>query len=186
MKKIVTMVSAILVLNTVQLLAQDSPPFRRPTPGPERAKLSFLVGRFVTETHLKPNPMSDKESIGKGTSNISYGVDSMFLFLDDQSINPVLGAYRAHGVLGYDRREGNYVLSMFNNFGDTPQYKGSMKGDTLTLATKVDFPGGAFDQKLVWYNEGKTNRLKIYNDMGEGYTLVIDQIFTPTSVDDKK
>ena len=186
MKKSITIFGAIIALNTAQLVAQDSPAFQRPTPGPERARLSFLVGKFATETHLMASPMSDTGSIGRGTSNISYGVDSMFLFLDDQSINPLLGNYRAHGVLGYDRLEGKYFLSMYNNFGDAPQYKGSMSGDTLTLASKVNFPGGAFDQKLVWYNEGKTNRLKIYNDMGDGYTLIIDQIFTRAGGDAKK
>jgi len=179
MKRIFTLVPALVMLYSAQLFCQDAPPFPKPGPGPERAKLAFLVGKFVTETHLKPNPMSDKESVGRGTSNISYGVDSMFLFLDDESLNPLLGHYKAHGVLGYDIHDGKYILTMFNNFGDTPQYKGSMIGDTLVLTTKVEFPKGAFDQKLVWYSEGKTNRLKIYNDMGRGYAMVIDQIFTP-------
>lgn len=186
MKEFFTAILAVFAMNSTLILAQDSSPFQKPTPGPERAKLSFLVGKFATETHLMPNPMADKETVGKGTSTMSYGVDSMFLLLDDQSMNPVLGNYKAHGVLGYDIRDGKYVLSMFNNFGDNPQYRGTMSGDTLTLTSKVDFPGGSFDQKLVWFKEGGKIRLKIYNDMGDGYSLAIDETATPLPADNKK
>jgi hypothetical protein len=186
MKEIFTTMVAVFAMNATSIFAQDSSPFQRPAPGPERAKLSFLVGRFTTEIHLMPSPMSDRETVGKGTSSMMWGVDSMYILLDDQSENPVLGSYKAHGVLGYNMRENKYVLSMFNNFGDNPQYRGSMSGDTLTLSSKVEFPGGSFDQKLVWFKEWNKIRLKIYNDMGDGSSLVIDQTATSMPADSRK
>ena len=154
---------------------------RKPGPGPERLKLSFLTGTFTTETHMPPGPMNPEEVVAPGKTTLTYGVDSMFILLDDQSDNPVLGKYKAHGVLGYNARDGKYALSMYNNFGDAPQYKGSFSGDTLVLTSKVEYPGGSFDQKLAWFKEGTKVRLRVYNDIGQGLSLVIDQIDTPVA-----
>jgi hypothetical protein len=159
---------------------------RKPGPGPERAKLSFLTGSFTTETHMPAGPMNPKEVVAPGTSKLVYGVDSMFILLDDQSDNPVLGKYKAHGVLGYNPRDGKYTLSMYNNFGDAPQYKGAFSGDTLVLTSHIEYPGGSFDQKLTWYKDGTNVRLKVYNDVGKGLSLVVDQISTPASGDARK
>jgi hypothetical protein len=110
----------------------------------------------------------------------------MFLFVDEQSINSLLGNYKGHGMLGYDLQEKQYVLSMFTNFGDHPQYRGSFVGDTLVLTTKVSAPRGSFDQKLQWFRDGNTVRLRILNDFGQGLKLVIDQTATPSSGAAKK
>ena len=172
-------VVVVLFVGVAQLAAQGM--MQRPAPGPERTKLGFLTGTFTTETHMPPSPMNPEEVVGHGTSTMAYGVDSMWVLLDDESDNPVLGKYKAHGVLGYDAMDGKYTLSMFNNFGDAPQYNGSFSGDTLVLTATIKYPQGSFDQKLDWYKEGTTVRLKVYNDLGQGPMLVIDQIATPVS-----
>ena len=185
MKKNIPIICELLLLVSFTLFAQDDSPFPKPVRGPERSKLAFLVGSFTTETHIMPGPMASDGATGKGTSVLAWGVDSMFVILDDQSVNTMMGNYKAHGVLGYDMRDNKYVLSMFNNFGDNPQYHGTLSGDTLTMTSKIQFPGGSFDQKLVWYKQGNLNQLKIFNDMGNGFVLVIDQTATP-SVSAKK
>ena len=180
MRKNIAAAFAFFMFASSHLTAQDASPFQRPGPGPEQAKLAFLVGTFTTETRVMPSPMSPNGGAGKGTSMVTWGLDSMFLMIDEQSVNQIFGKYKGHGLLGFDRREGKYVLSMFNNFGDTPKYRGSFSGDTLILSTKVEFPGGSFNQRLVWFKENNTIRLKIFNDMGEGFTLTIDESSTPT------
>jgi hypothetical protein len=159
--------------------------FERPVFGPEQAKLAFLIGAFTTATQIPVSPMAPDGAKGKGTLDVKWGLDSMFVILDDQSSTEFLGNYKGHGILGFDRRDGKYTLSMFNNFGDTPQYRGNFSGDTLVLMTKVDFPKGSFDQKLVWYKDAHALHLKIYNDMGDGFTLAIEETSSP-SVDSKK
>ena len=159
----------------------EPPTMKRADPGPERARLSFLVGNFTTVTQVLPGPMMKKGATGTGTSVISWGLDSMFLSLDEQSINPMLGNYKGHGMLGYDPQLKQYVLSMFNNFGDHPQYRGSFVGDTLVLTTTVPMPGRSFDQKLHWFRDGNLVRLRISNDFGQGLSPVIDQTSTPSS-----
>ena len=181
MTKTVGAFLVILLCYSSDLFAQNKPPFQKPGTGPEWAKLAFLAGTFTTETHLSPSRMSPNGSVGKGSASLTWAVDSVYLLLDDQSSDQVMGQYRAHGVLGYSAREGKYTLAMFNNFGDTPRYTGSFSGDTLVMTSKVEFPGGSFDQKLVWYKEGKNLRLKIYNDMGKGPMMAIDQIQTPVA-----
>ncbi|MGA7161782.1 MAG: DUF1579 family protein [Bacteroidota bacterium] len=181
MKKNISFIMTVVLLTSSILIAQDAPPFQRPAPGPERAKLAFLVGNYTTVTHVMTNSTAGNGGMGKGTSIVTWGLDSMFVMLDEQSINQVLGNYKGHGMLGYDNREAKYVLSMFNNFGDSPQYSGNFTGDTLMLMTKVQYPGGSFDQKLAWYKENNTIRFKVYNDIGDGLVLVIDQTSTPSS-----
>lgn len=178
MRNTTFVIAALLALVLSSLNAQDASSLQ--IMSPEQAKLSFLVGTFTTETQVMPGPMSPKGSKGTGSSILTWGLDSMFVMLDEQSMNPVFGNYKGHGMLGFNKREGKYVLSMFNNFGDTPQYRGNFSGDTLTLTTKVEFPHGAFEQKLVWFKESNTVRLKIFNDMGKGPMLTIDQTYVPS------
>lgn len=181
------MKNAIAAIFAISLLAfplaqekhsSDTPAMKRPAPGPERARLSFLVGKFVTETYIPPSPRMKEGAKGTGTSIIEWSLDSMFLSVDEHSANAILGKYQGHGMLGYDPQQKKYVLSMFNNFGDHPRYEGNFVGDTLVLATRVPMPGGAFDQQLQWFHDGNKVRLRILNDVGQGFKLVIDQTST--------
>ena len=186
MKHATALVFLLVTLWSCVMFAQEKEDrnasiMKKPGPGPERARLSFLVGNFTTETRILRSRMMKKEAVGTGTSVIGWDLDSMFLTVNEQSINPLLGDYKGHGMLGYDSQEKQYVLSMFNNFGDRPEYRGDFVGDTLLLTTKVPVPGRSFDQRLQWYKEGNTVRLRILNNMGEGFVLVVDQTATPPS-----
>lgn len=176
---IALIVAAVALSIAQDSQSKDSPVAKKPDPAKERAKLSFVVGKFNTATRVMPSRMSPKEVLGKGTSVARWGLDSMFILIDEQSINPLLGNYKGHGILGYDANEQQYVLSMFNNFGDRPQYKGTFSGDTLSLVTKVQFPRGAFDQKVLWFAEGNNVRMTVLNDMGKGFQPVLEQTNTP-------
>jgi len=70
---------------------------------------------------------------------------------------------------------------MFNNFGDHPVYNGSFAGDTLVLETKVPLPGRSFDQRLLWYKDGGAIKLKVLNNSGKGFNLVLEQTAIPVS-----
>jgi hypothetical protein len=146
-----------------------------------RAKLSFLVGDFATETNIPPIPSAPKGVTGKGTSVITWALDSMFLLIEEQSTNPLFGQYKGHGVLGFDRQTHEFALSMFNNFGDHLSYKGNFVGDTLVLETKVPMPGRPFDQRLVWYKDGESVKLRVLNDLGKGFTLALEETAVPVS-----
>ncbi len=185
MKKIVLLLAALLLtiaLSQAQEQKQEqAPAMPRPKFGPELAKLSFLVGDFTTETAIQPNPMMPNGSTGKGRSTLKWGLDSMFLIIEETSQSALLGNYKGQGLLTYDRQEKQYVLSMFNNFGDHPVYKGDFNGDTLVLETDVPIPGGSFKQKLMWYRDKKNVRLQIMNNMGTGFMPVIEQTYTPAA-----
>jgi hypothetical protein len=170
----------LIALGALQTAAQDVKPAQPPAmsrmrPDTEHARLSFLVGSFATETRVLPGRMSATEAVGKGTSRVRWGLDSMFIFIEEESVNPLLGNYKGFGILGYDPGESQYVLSMYNNFGDHPQYRGAFSGDTLILSCRVLAPRGAFDQKLLWYKTGETIRLQVLNNMGTGFVPVVDQ-----------
>ena len=181
MKKNISFIMTVGVVNFIHFDCPGRTAFSKASARSREAKLAFLVGNYTTVTHVTTNSTAGNGGMGKGTSIVTWGLDSMFVMLDEQSINQVLGNYKGHGMLGYDNREAKYVLSMFNNFGDSPQYSGNFTGDTLMLMTKVQYPGGFFDQKLAWYKENNTIRFKVYNDIGDGLVLVIDQTSTPSS-----
>ena len=137
MKKNIFVCGTFFFLATSLLTAQDASPSQKPWQGAERAKLAFLVGTYATATHVMPSPMAPDGGSGKGTTVMKWGLDSMFIVLDEQSVNKVFGEYKGHGMLGYNRQDSNYVLTMFNNFGDTPQYRG-----TFNVISDVDDQGG--------------------------------------------
>ncbi len=152
-------------------------PSSRTTAENPRERLAFLVGSFVTEAHILAGRPLQKESVGRGTSEVSWGLDSMFLFVDERSANPVLGVYKGFGLLGYDPHVRQYVLSMYNNFGDHPQYHGTFAGDTLILSARIPAPGKTFDQQVRWYPEGAMVRLEVLNDTaGQGFVPIMTQV----------
>src|ERR1041385_6520056 len=51
----------------------------------ERAKLGFLAGTFTTETVIPSSKPSPNGATGKGTSTIAWGLDSMFLLINDET-----------------------------------------------------------------------------------------------------
>ncbi len=105
----------------------------------------------------------------------------MFLAIEQQGSNTVFGEYKGRGMLGYDQQARQYVLSMFNNWGDRLTYSGNFEGDTLVLTTRVPMQGMTFDQKLLWYREGKGLTLKVFNDIGKGFELALEERDVPAS-----
>jgi len=166
-KKINRLAAAIIFITTAA-----SAQMIKPTFGPELAKLSFIIGHFTTQTRIV---MGDNTSTGTGTIKAHWGLDSMFVFFSAEEKNAALGTYKGFGILGYDSENQQYLLTMFNNFGDRPEYKGNFVGDTLTMTAKVQSPQGPFDQQMKWFKDGNIVRLLIYTDFGQGYTLVVDQ-----------
>jgi hypothetical protein len=166
-----TLLAMVLIVG--QAIAQE------PGAAAERAKLQFLVGRFATELHVPPLPAAPNGAAATGTSLIAWALDSTFLLIDDEST--LFGGYKGHGVLGLDLPTRQFVLSMFNNFGDHVSYTGAFAGDTLVLLATVPFQGGSFDQRVVWYKEGDAIKMKVFNDLGKGFALALEQTATPVS-----
>jgi hypothetical protein len=159
----------------------DGSSSQNPVFGNERSRIEFLAGNFATATMIPASPSLPKGATGKGTSVVAWALDSMYLSIEEQSMNSLLGHYKGHGMLGFDSQTHEFVLSMFNNLGDHPTYHGNFVGDTLILETKVPSPRGTFDQKLLWYKDGRLVKLKVLNDMGKGPALVLEQTATPVS-----
>lgn len=178
MRNHVAIIAAAIAIMSGQLHAQ----MIKPTFSAELAKLSFIVGKFTTQTRVTTGVNT---SNGAGTIKAHWGLDSMFVLFSSEEKNALLGSYKGFGVLGYDSRNVQYVLSMFNNFGDRPEYKGNFVGDTLTMTAKVETAQGPFDQQLKWYKDGENVRLLVFTDFGQGYSLVVDQTATP-SIDNEK
>ena len=184
MRPMKTIAVVIMVLLLGRLSAQGQTVSRdalsaSPAPDSVHARLGFLVGNFTTETTIPPVPEAPKGATGKGTSVIAWALDSKFLLIDEESMNSLFGRYKGHGVLGFDAQTQQFELTMFNNFGDHLSYKGNFVGDTLVLATRVPMPKMPFDQKILWYRQGERVRLKVFNDLGKGFDLALDQTATP-------
>ncbi|HUN66913.1 MAG TPA: DUF1579 family protein [Bacteroidota bacterium] len=161
--------------------APGTPPRPHRTMATERSKIAFLVGSYTTTAAIPPAPGIPKGGSGTGTCVISWALDSMFLSISEKSVNSVLGKYAGYGMLGFDPQREMFVLTMFNNFGDRPQYQGSMVSDTLVLTTSISAPKGTFQQKILWYRDGKKVRLQVLNDFGKGYVPALDETSTPVA-----
>ncbi len=148
----------------------------KPVFNPELAKLSFIVGDYKTRTEVT---VGENPSVGTGTVRARWALDSMFIVIRGTEDNPALGSYKSIGLLGYDSENSQYVLSMFNNFGEHPEYKGNFIGDTLTLTAKIVGSQGPFDQELKWFKNGNKVRLQFFANFGKGYTKIIDQTSSP-------
>jgi len=166
----------------VALLVLASQAFaQKPTNDTLRTRLGFLAGTFATETKIPPNPEIPNGGTGKGTSVITWALDSMFLAIEQQGSNTLFGEYKGHGMLGYDRQASQYVLSMFNNWGDRLTYTGNFIGDTLVMTTRVPMPEMSFDQKLLWYKDGDEVKLKVLNDIGKGFEFALEETDVPVA-----
>ena len=148
----------------------------KPVFNPELAKLSFIVGDYKTRTEVT---VGENPCVGTGTVRARWALDSMFIVIRGTEDNPALGSYKSIGLLGYDSENSQYVLSMFNNFGEHPEYKGNFIGDTLTLTAKIVGSQGPFDQELKWFKNGNKVRLQFFANFGKGYTKIIDQTSSP-------
>jgi len=172
---------AILTIAIIFCLSNTHGQTTSESPALLRAKVEFLVGSFTTVTNIPPSSSMPKGATGTGNSVISWTLDSMFLSIENENVSSILGHYKGHGMLGYDLQMHQYVLSMFNNFGDHPTYHGSFVGDTLVLQTKVEMPKHPFDQKLLWYKDGDVVKLKVLNDFGKGFLPALEETGTPVS-----
>lgn len=172
MKKVPILITAVLALASSQVFAQMT----RPTFGPDQAKLSFITGRYATSSQIT---MGENSSTSTGTIKAHWGLDSMFVFISSEEKNEAMGSYRSFGILGYNMRDDEYDLTMFNNFGFRTDFKGNFSGDTLTLSAKIETPRGTFKQKMLWFKEGRNLRQLVYGDFGQGYSLMVDETATP-------
>jgi hypothetical protein len=146
-----------------------------------RSQVQFLVGTFSTTTSIPANPAMPSGASGTGTTSVTWTLDSTYLAIEDENVNPVFGTYRARGMLGFDSPTGEFFLSMYNNFGDHPNYHGAFTGDTLAFEATIPSPRGTFTQRVIWFKEGNTVRMQVTNDRGKGPKLTLDQTSTPTA-----
>ena len=182
---LVTLVIMAGLSNTHGQTASDSTKAQKPTMVTERAKVAFLVGTYTTRTTMPAGPSMPNGATGTGMSVITWALDSMFLSLQEEGDNSLLGRYKGHGMLGFDKPTGQFVLAMFNNAGDRPVYRGNFSGDTLVLQTRVPAPKGGFDQKILWYKQGDAVKLDVLNDSGKGFHTVLEQTAIPAAHETK-
>ncbi len=148
----------------------------KPVFTPELAKLSFIVGSYKTKTEVT---VGKNPSVGTGTVRARWPLDSMFVVIRGSEENPELGSYKSIGLLDYDAEKSRFVLSIFNNFGERPQYKGSFEGDTLILSAKITATHGSFEQEVKRFKEGSNVKLQFYANFGKGYSRIIDKTASP-------
>ncbi len=174
MKATFIVIAAIVLLGAYSSRAQ----MRRATFGPERQKLSFLVGNFTTKTEIM---MGENNAVSNGSMKAHWALDSLFVLISASEETPRMGRFRNFGVLGYDSEKGEYFFSTYNNYGGHPQYTGNFAGDTLVMKTHVETPRGPLDQEVRWYPGGGGVRMEVLSDFGQGYMLMVDQTATPDS-----
>ncbi len=178
MKKVTIPLIAAVVFTMAQFGAASAQ-MMRPQFGPNQQKLSFLLGRYKTESQMT---MGGNSSTRSGYQTGRYGLDSLYVFISSSESGSAMGSFRSFGVLGYNSRSSEYELSMFNTFGFNMQYKGNFSGDTLIMSGSLETQNGTFKQRIKWFKEGNNLRYLMYGDFGgNGYQLMVDETGKPVA-----
>jgi hypothetical protein len=119
-----------LVVGTAALAQETAP-----KPAPEHKKLDMLVGAWLVEGDVKPNPMGPG---GKITENekCEWMEGGFFLVchVDFKSANS--GSGSGLSVIGYSTVDKAYTYREFNSWGEFEDSKGTLDGDTWTWTSE--------------------------------------------------
>lgn len=100
-----------------------------PKPAPELKKLDFLVGKWVSESEVKPGPMGPGGKVTADEHN-EWMEGGYFLVLRPKFTGAFTGSSIA--FMGYDPDEKVYTYYEFSSNGEVTHSTGTVNGDTWT------------------------------------------------------
>jgi hypothetical protein len=129
-KRVLLVFSGVVAAAQISAVAQAPP--GPPKPGPEHQRLSYFVGKWVTEGEVKPGPIGPG---GKISSNDTCEwFDGRFSVVCRGDGKMPSGPAKNLGILSYSTEEKVYTYYGIDNSPMTMMQaaRGSVKGDTWT------------------------------------------------------
>lgn len=140
------LVTAILL---VVMLAEGQAP-SLPKPGPEMARLDFLVGTWAYTEAYEATAMGPAGS-GKGTMTVRRGPGGLSLLIDWKTSSSARGETSGHDIYAWDAKAGAYQLIAVSN--ETPAaliFSGRWEGKDFVVEGTFETPAGPMAVRAVW------------------------------------
>ena len=141
-----------LALGPLSLPGQDAKPdalpaMAMPKPGPEMAKLAFMVGTWhVVDIH-EPGFMGPGGK-GHGTGTVSLGPGGLSLLIDYKAAAGPMKTYRGHGVTLWDGEAKVYKQVWVDNMAPMLMTSsGNWEGGTIVMNAEGMMMGKAFKSR---------------------------------------
>jgi hypothetical protein len=125
----------LFVIFAASSLAAQTPP--APKPGPEHEKLGFFIGRWRSESDMKPGPMGPGGKV-TGTSSCDWFSGNFYVVCNADGRGPT-SPMKSHWIMGYSGEKQRYTYYGIDNTG--------MGGDVIAL-------GVVAGQTWSWTGEG--------------------------------
>jgi hypothetical protein len=178
----VTIIIAGIICLALPLGAQQQRPLAPPQAmqgpgrlGPERRRLAFLVGAWEEKVSYAGGTPEQKNEGGTGRW-FARPLMGRFLQVNYDGVGPQ-GAYRAFGVLTYDREAQSYRMLWFDDSGGVGDYRGNFADEnTLSLEHRGKVDGRDFRERITYTRVSPTEihtKIEQAWDAGE-YRVYLD------------
>jgi Protein of unknown function (DUF1579) len=137
MKRVSTVVFAVLLLSTMFAVAQNPP--QVPKPGPEQKNLGYFVGVWQTTGDLKPGPMGPGGKF-TGMDHIEW-MPGGFFVVSHTSGSSSMGKWTGLSIYGYDANKKVYTYDEFNSNGEVVHATGTYDGKVWTWSSDLMMGG---------------------------------------------
>jgi uncharacterized protein DUF1579 len=124
-------------LGVTALSAQDAG--GPPKPGPENARMTFFVGKWIEEGDLKPGPYGPggKFTFTKNCDRLR-GNFAVLCHSEGQMLGMTV---KGTSVMSYNRGEKKYIYFESNSRGENTYSKGTVDGDAWTWINESEMNG---------------------------------------------
>ncbi|MGH9795737.1 MAG: hypothetical protein ACRD5G_13275, partial [Candidatus Acidiferrales bacterium] len=139
----------VMAILLVVMLAEGQAP-SLPKPGPEMARLDFLVGAWqYTETY-EAGTMGPAGS-GKGTMTVRRGPGGLSLLIDWKTSSSARGETSGHDIYAWDAKAGAYqLIAVSNETAAASIFSGRWEGQDFVVEGTFETPAGPMAVRAVW------------------------------------
>lgn len=130
--------------------------FQAPKPGPEMAKLNYLIGNWTMNAEYEKSPMMPDGGKETGTYRGVAGPGG-FSVIADFDLDGPMGKEIGHEVLTWSPKKNAYtVMTVGNSFPDAVMGTGHWEGANLVVETSFDMGTKVAHLKAVYVNPTDT------------------------------
>ena len=145
MKRVSTVVFAVLLLSTMFALAQNPP--QMPKPGPEQKNLGYFVGVWQTTGDMKPGPMGPGGKFS-GMDHIEW-MPGGFFMVSHTTGSSSMGKETGLAIYGYDADKKVYTYDEFNSRGEVVHATGTYDGKVWAWSADLNMGGNTVKTHFI-------------------------------------
>jgi hypothetical protein len=160
---------------TCAAAAAAQAPAGPPAPGPEHKKLDYFVGKWTTESELKPSPFGPGGKM-TGRDSCEWFAGGFHLVCRAEGKGP-MGEVKGLSLLGYSGEEKAYTYMGIDNMGMGSTARGTLAGGVWTWNGEDKMGGKVIKSRYVITQQSKdayTFKWDMSQDGGKTWTPVME------------